>query len=296
MSQRRGSLLVLLLVLGLAAASLVIVTQKDTKLGLDLQGGVQLVYEGKPTPQQPTVTQDALDRALQIMRDRVDAFGVSEPQLQLLGQRQIEVNLPGVEDADRAAAQVGSTAQLFFYDWAANILDAQCKTNTDEVNGGEQQITGLYQAVQRASKCPPQNDSDNVAAAAPRFYLFDKVSKRPLASGQTFESKQAALDDLDDADQARAEVVEVPPGILAVRDEKPPPGPDGKEAPDPDRWWVMQDNPALGGTDIKTPEQNFDQQGGGNPNVTFDFTDKGRKSFQTITRRIANRGSHNALP
>src|SRR3954449_8474305 len=188
MSDRRRSLLILLLVFGLIAASAVVIATKSTKLGLDLQGGVQLVYEGQPTPQQPTVTQDALDRALQIMRDRVDAFGVSEPQLQLLGQRQIEVNLPGVEDADRAAAQVGSPAQLFFYDWEANILDAQCKTNPDEVNGGEQPITGLYQAVQRASKCKPQQDSNNLSAAAPRYSAFDKVSKRPLANGQTYES------------------------------------------------------------------------------------------------------------
>ena len=96
MSDRRRSLLILLLVFGLLAASLVVIATKPTKLGLDLQGGVQLVYEGKPTPQQPTVDQQALDRALQIMRERVDAFGVAEPELQLLGARQIEVNLPGV--------------------------------------------------------------------------------------------------------------------------------------------------------------------------------------------------------
>src|SRR3954447_6894381 len=296
MSDRRRSLFILLLVFGLLAASAVAIATKPTKLGLDLQGGVQLVYEGQPTPQQPKVDQQALDRALQIMRQRVDAFGVSEPELQLLGQRQIEVNLPGVSNADRAAAQVGSTAQLFFYDWEANLLDAQCKTNPDQVNGGEQPITGLYQAVKRASKCNPQQDSDNVSAAAPRFYAFDKVSERPLANGQPYESRQAALDDLDAAEKARAEIVEVPTGILVVRDEKPPPGPKGKQAPPPDRWWVLQDNPALSGTDIKNPEQNFDQQGGGNPIVTFDFTGKGRRSFQEITRRIANRGQDNALP
>src|SRR5215212_8930834 len=153
MSERRRSLLILLLVFGLLAASLVVIATKPTKLGLDLQGGVQLVYEGHPTPQQPTVDQVALDRALQIMRDRVDAFGVAEPELQLLGSRQIEVNLPGVKDADRAAQQVGSTAQLYFYDWEANILDSDCKTNEDQVDGGQQPITGLYNAVKQAGKC-----------------------------------------------------------------------------------------------------------------------------------------------
>ena len=56
MSDRRRSLFILLLVFGLIAASAVVVATKATKLGLDLQGGVQLVYQGKPTPQQPTVT------------------------------------------------------------------------------------------------------------------------------------------------------------------------------------------------------------------------------------------------
>src|SRR5215204_1133191 len=128
MSERRRSLFVLLLVLGLIAGSIFAVAKKDTKLGLDLQGGVQLIYEGKPTAQQPTVTQEALQRSLDIMRERVDAFGVSEPELLLAGSNQIEVNLPGVADAERAAQQVGSTAQLFFYDWEANILDQNCRT------------------------------------------------------------------------------------------------------------------------------------------------------------------------
>src|SRR5687767_14854062 len=195
MSDRRRSLFILLLVIGLIAGSVAVISTKETKLGLDLQGGVQLIYEGQPTPQQPTVTQEALDRALQIMRERVDAFGVAEPELQLLGAEQVEVNLPGVDDAGRAAQQVGSTAQLFFYDWEANILDEDCRTNDDQVNGGQTAITGLYQAVERASKCPRQVDRNNQAAAESRFYVFDKISKRPFGNVvQTYESEQAALD------------------------------------------------------------------------------------------------------
>src|SRR5215210_8870340 len=105
MSERRRSLFILLVVFGLIAASVAAVATRPTRLGLDLQGGVQLVYQGKPTPQQPRVTQEALQRSLDIMRDRVDAFGVAEPELLLAGDRQIEVNLPGVEDAERAAQQ-----------------------------------------------------------------------------------------------------------------------------------------------------------------------------------------------
>ena len=50
------------------------------------------------------------------------------------------------------------------------------------------------------------------------------------------------------------QVLEVPEGILVIRDEKP-----SAAAPDPDRWWVIEDNPALSGTDLRNPEQNFDE-------------------------------------
>ena len=224
MSERRRSLLVLLVVIGLIAGSVYAISTRDTKLGLDLQGGVQLIYEGQPTAQQPTVTQEALDRSLDIMRDRVDAFGVAEPELLLAGENQIEVNLPGEEDAERAAQQVGSTAQLFFYDWEANILDEQCRTDPDENANARQPVTGFYNAVQQASKCDPQADGNNNAADAPRFYAFNKVTKQPFNDGQPSESRAVALEDLDDEQRKNAQVFEVPEGILVVRDEKPSAG------------------------------------------------------------------------
>jgi SecD/SecF fusion protein len=291
MSERRRSLFVLLLVLGLIAGSVLAISTRDTKLGLDLQGGVQLVYKGEPTAQQPTVTQEALQRSLDIMRKRVDAFGVSEPELLLAGDQQIEVNLPGVEDAERAAQQVGSTAQLFFYDWEKNILDENCKADPDQNANDKTPITGFYNAVKQASKCPPQKDGNNNAADAPRFYAFDKTTKKPLNGGQPSDSRAAALQDLNPEQRKNAEVLEVPEGILVVRSEKP-----SVDAPPPDSFWVIADNPALSGTDIKNPEQNFDQRAGNEPIVTFDFTDKGRKAFSRITREIAQRGRDNALP
>jgi SecD/SecF fusion protein len=288
MTERRRSLFVLLLVLGLIAASIFVLNRRDTKLGLDLQGGVQLVYEAEPTAQQPTVTPEALQRALDIMRERVDALGVSEPELLQSGENQIEVNLPGEENAERAAQQVGSTAQLFFYDWEANILDESCRPDPTETANQKQAITGFLQAVQQASRCDPRRDGNNSAADQPRFYAFDEVSKRPLNNGQPSESREAALEDLDDAERAR--VVRVPEGILVVRDQKP-----SADAPEPDRFWVIEDNPALSGTDIRNPEQSFDQQFSNEPIVTLEFTDRGREAFQEITRNIAQRGRDNAF-
>src|SRR3954452_24475164 len=291
MSERRRHLLVLLIVLGLIAGSAVVIGTMSTKLGLDLQGGVQLVYQGKPTPPRKSVDAESLQRSLDIMRERVDAFGVSEPELARTGADQIEVNLPGVKDAERAAQQVGSTAQLYFYDWENNVLDENCKTDPTQVNGGQQPVSGLYNAVKRAAKCPAQNDGNNKAAAASRFYAFDKVSKKPFNNGLPDDSSKSAVEGLTAAQKDRAEVLEVKPGILVLRDEKPKP-----TAPNPDSWWIIQDNPGLSGTDIKNPEQNFDQRGGNEPIVTFDFSDKGRKAFQQITRRVAQRGADNANP
>jgi SecD/SecF fusion protein len=297
MSDRRRNLFVLLIILGLIAASLAVVLpgvppKKDTKLGLDLQGGVQLIYEARPTKQQPTVTNDGLQRSLDIMRERVDQFGVAEPELLRTGSNQIEVDLPGVDDAERAARQVGTTAQLYFYDWEPNVLDESCRTNPEQVNGGQSPITGLYNAVKRASTCKPQIDGNNTTDG-PIFYAFDKVSHRPLNDGIPEEDRQALRDDLSDQGRlSSAEILAVPEGIIVVRNEDQRPV--DQRVGEVDQWWVLRDNPVLSGTDIKNPEQNFDQQGGGDPIVTMEFTDKGRAAFARTTRAIAQRGADNA--
>ena len=111
MTDRQRNGLVLLLVLGLVIASLVVIVgipgatkPKKTILGLDLKGGVQLVYQGQPSAQTPKVTPDALARAVDIMRSRVDQLGVAEPQIQTTGNSEITVGLPNVTDTARAVS------------------------------------------------------------------------------------------------------------------------------------------------------------------------------------------------
>src|SRR3954468_18066829 len=205
MTEHHRSLFVLLLVLGLIAASLAVLNQRDTKLGLDLQGGVQLVYEAEPTAQQPTVTPEALQRALDLMRQRVDAFGVAEPELARIGSNLIEVSLPGVKNAERAAAQVGSTAQLFFSAWGGNLLDENCRTDPTQQNGGTAPVTGLYQAVKQASKCKPQNPGPE--SQGTRYYAFDRVSKQPFNNGAPSDTQENATGDLMPAQKERVEAV-----------------------------------------------------------------------------------------
>jgi preprotein translocase subunit SecD len=79
-------------------------------LGLDLQGGFSVVLEAPDD-----VSEDVLDKAVEIMRRRIEALGnVQEPEIAVLGTNQIEVQLPGVTDRERALAAVGRTGQLEF--------------------------------------------------------------------------------------------------------------------------------------------------------------------------------------
>jgi SecD/SecF fusion protein len=122
MTDRRRNLFILLLVAGLLIASGVVIATKKTREGLDLKGGVSLVYQAKPTKFAPQVTGDALQRTLDIMRERVDQLGVAEPEILRSGKDQINVNLPDVKNAAEAEQQVGQVAQMFFYDWEENVL------------------------------------------------------------------------------------------------------------------------------------------------------------------------------
>jgi SecD/SecF fusion protein len=82
------------------------------KLGLDLQGGMYLAYTVEPTP--GLEPGEALDQALEVIRNRIDEFGVSEPSITRQGDDRIVVQLPGVRDPARARAIVERQALLEF--------------------------------------------------------------------------------------------------------------------------------------------------------------------------------------
>jgi SecD/SecF fusion protein len=307
LTARRRNLFILLLVAGILAGSIFAITSKPTKLGLDLRGGVELVYEAKPTPQQPTVTQDALDRAIDVMRDRVDALGVSEPEIQRSGANQISVGLPDVANADQAQQQVGQVAQLFFYDWEPNVIGPNGRPDPTDpsVTGGPSAgspVAALskYDALQRAAKRPAIEDGNNSHAG--QFYAVDDKDKEVLAGpADNAKELESDLDQLlkdkkiDAGERRSAKTLEIKPGTVIVRAEQP----DSIQSKDKgDEWYVLADNVALRGTDIKNPEQNFDSGAGGSgqPIVTFDFTDRGRNVWKNVTRQIAQRGQSQQIP
>jgi len=84
------------------------------KLGLDLQGGAHLVMEVDDSKLDENSKKDAVDRAIKILRNRIDQFGVAEPVIQKQGEKRIIVELPGLEDLERVERVVGQTAKLEF--------------------------------------------------------------------------------------------------------------------------------------------------------------------------------------
>src|SRR3954463_8561801 len=88
---------------------------KSPTLGLDLQGGLEVVLKAVP-PKGHKLTAEDLDRSVEIMRNRVDKLGVSEPEIRKQGSDQIVIELAGVHDPKRAFDIIGKTAQLELYD------------------------------------------------------------------------------------------------------------------------------------------------------------------------------------
>ncbi|HVP03669.1 MAG TPA: protein translocase subunit SecD [Solirubrobacteraceae bacterium] len=292
MSDRRRNLFILAFVAGLLAASLAIIASQPTKLGLDLKGGVSLIYQAKPT-KETKVNGDSISRAIDIMRKRVDKLGVAEPEIQRTGSDEIDVSLPGSKNADEARRQVGKTAQLYFYDWETNVLDDQCKPDptNQSVTGGPSAGTvgalSYYDAVVRASKCPQTSTGKETTTG--QFYLINDKKQEVLAGPQ--EVKSDLLKDIADRKipTAGTRIVEVKPGTVVLQAE---PSANGTAS---DQYYVLRDQPALGGSQIRNPKQSFDNGPGGTgaPIVTFDFTDKGKTIWQKVTRQIAQRGQNN---
>ncbi len=88
--------------------------QKAIRLGLDLQGGIHVVLRVKMEELDEASRKDAVERAIQVIRNRVDGLGVAEPVIQKSGNDRIIVDLPGYTDANRAEELIGQTALLEF--------------------------------------------------------------------------------------------------------------------------------------------------------------------------------------
>jgi SecD/SecF fusion protein len=271
-STRRRSLLFLVVIIGLVCASIVVIAVKPVVLGLDLQGGVEVVLEGKPT-RDSQVNKEAIERSVEVIRNRVDSFGVSEPEIQTQGDDQIVVSLPGAKNPDSVVEDLIKPAQLVFTDFQANFVA---------------QDPSLWKMTQKAQRTTPRPPVEGQAT----YYLFKKNAAHSLVAGPDYE-KASLLQEFDGKVPAGMELVTVPKGLVIYTDQQRL---DESREDSPSRtvYVLMQDKPALSGKDITSAAQSFDsgsQGGNQEPIVTMQFTDLGSQAFQDVTRDLAQRGA-----
>ena len=126
MRERRNYLiLVSLIVAALIGVGLIAIPgspfHKGATLGLDLQGGLEVVLQAVP-PKGHELTGEDLDRSVDIMRNRIDKLGVAEPEIRKQGDDQIVIQLAGVTDPEKAAELIGKTAQLELFDLEQDLI------------------------------------------------------------------------------------------------------------------------------------------------------------------------------
>ncbi|HEX4745479.1 MAG TPA: protein translocase subunit SecD [Gaiellaceae bacterium] len=288
------------LVLGLLAAALVGVAllaipgspiHKSPTLGLDLQGGLEVTLQAVPPPNRE-LTEDDLDRSVEIMRNRVDKLGVSEPEIRTQGDDQIVIQLPGVQDPEAAAEIIGTTAQLELWDLEDSLIGPSVT-----IQGIPVESTSLYALLAQVQSQVKDGQSDE-------YYVVNPTTKR-VVSGP-YGAEEEAL--RKGGNKPNRDVFAVPGGMAVVTCGEGAvvcPGAGGAGlAPDRTYYYLFEydppEVPQMTGEDFKLSgtRADFDTSpgGAGRPIVTMEFTDKGSDKFEDITRNLWIRGKLRNAP
>lgn len=252
---------------------------------------LRIEFQARPADGAGTVRAASVERAVAIMRDRAARLAPKGATIRRSGADRIVARLPGVRDSVGAVRRLGAPGRLYVFDWEANVLDAGCRAHPERVDGGQQPVKGFYDAVLRASQCPPR--PARPGAAGERFYVFDSATRRPIDGGVPYGSRAALEADLEARDLPfQPTVLTVPPGVLVLRAEDENPA--DYQRGDVDRWWVVNDDATLDGTDVERAAAGFEGSRGGRPTVQLDFTRAGRKAIRRLTRTIVRRAAANA--
>ncbi len=330
MGKRRRHLFVLLFVLGLVIISGVVIAKKPTKLGLDLKGGLELIYQATPTGQVKEVSGEDIEQSIGIIRQRIDQLGVAEPEVARLGSNEISVSLPDITDPKRAINEVGTTAQLYFYDWETSLIDREhtigghpgrnppaaalkeAKKEWKEAGRAPQKgespeekqevkeetepliFAGAYPtaygAVRLATEQKPIKDCTSCSTTRPTYYLFSENEQHKKLAGPEFRKEDLYISATGRKIPHKGEVLKVPVGTVVVS-ELPQKEGVPIEGAEPG-WYAIVDEPALTGTEITNPEEKEQE---GQLAVVFEFTESGREAFHEVTRKIAQRGQEQAI-
>ena len=145
--------------------------------GLDLQGGMQVLLEAD-VPETQEVSREAMNAARGIVENRVNGLGVVEPNVQLVGERRILAELPGIDDPDQAIASFRGTGLLEFIDAGSTYLEPGTVVRTTFGQSGEA-------GEAAAATATPASSPTAVASPTP------EATADPSAPAATAEAAQA---------------------------------------------------------------------------------------------------------
>jgi preprotein translocase subunit SecD len=191
--------LVAVVVVALGGLIATLVSGNTPQLGLDLQGGASVVLQ----PRQK-VSSGVLDQAIEIIRNRVDALGVAEPEITRQGSS-IIVSLPGVKNKDRALEVVGQTAQLLFRPVVQQLPATASATPTTTVPATTTTVvegvtpTSTTVPADLTKTTPPEQDDEKQQVILPEKDSSGNVTTRYLldpaeVKGQALSSASAVVE------------------------------------------------------------------------------------------------------
>jgi len=126
--------------------------REQIRLGLDLQGGIHMVYQADLSSVEPGGEVEAIDGAIAVIEKRVDVLGVTEPVIQRQGEDRLLVELPGISEAEKAKKLIGQTALLEFGEPVVEEGEearwvnewGKWKPATATIDGQERELTSAY--------------------------------------------------------------------------------------------------------------------------------------------------------
>ena len=142
--KNRGRIVAFLLLIVILASTIFSTTNpilKDVKLGLDLQGGFEVLYQVKPLKDGQKITESTVADTARALTNRIDVLGVNEPSIQIESNNRIRVQLAGVEDQETARELLSTQANLSFRNANDELMldgndlkEGKAKANFDENN------------------------------------------------------------------------------------------------------------------------------------------------------------------
>lgn len=157
--------------------------RQGMRLGLDLRGGTNLVYEADLSQAAAGKEAEALEGAQRNIERRINAYGVAEPVIQIVGSNRISLQLPGVKDIEEAKSLIGKTAQLDFREQTFNAETADfqwVKAAAKDADGLDRVLTGAFFKPNAQVIFDPQTSKPQVSFElnSEGARLFEQITAR----------------------------------------------------------------------------------------------------------------------